>query len=185
MDPMRRVAYLAYIDILFILEVFMDWRSLTLMPKAQDERGKYLLTDAIYHVFFWVRSYKQLGSIRTSPRDSLRTPFRLTKGKEYCQSVQVQLMMFSFNMLDYPIQLEETGKVGYWATWINPQIMALGINPSLESGVSGYTWEHEGSVFFFKFSISSWSGFEKLKYECMCMNGPMNLSRPGPDLTRP
>ena len=25
-------------------------------------------------------------------------------------------MMFSFNMLDYPIKLEETGKVGYWAT---------------------------------------------------------------------
>ena len=26
-------------------------------------------------------------------------------------------MMFSFHMMDYPIQLEETGKVGYWATW--------------------------------------------------------------------
>ena len=41
MDPMRRVTYLAYIDILFIFEVFMevlDNRSLTLMPKAQDSR---------------------------------------------------------------------------------------------------------------------------------------------------
>ena len=47
--------------------------------------------------------------------DGLRTPSRTTN--EQSQTVQAQLMMFSFNMLDYPIQLEETRKVGYWATW--------------------------------------------------------------------
>ena len=45
-------------------------------------------------------------------------------GRNACDILKIQpvledqcVMMFSFNMLDYPILLEGMGKVGYWATW--------------------------------------------------------------------